>query len=93
MDLVTAHGIEKSKVFLVLVTKAYMTDKGHKNEIAYAKALGKPFALVIEEGVDLSDWFDGCDVIGRVTFDRNNFNNKQVGDWLKSLLKRPDIGK
>lgn len=87
MDLVTAHGIEESNVFLAIVTEAYMAEKDHRNEIAYAKALGKPFALAIEQGVDLGDWFDGCDVIGRITFDRNNLNEKRIEDWLKSLKR------
>jgi len=85
MDLATAHGIEESGVFLALVTESYMGEGQHRDEIAYGKALGKPFALAIEKGVDPGNWFDGCNVIGRITFDRDNLDDKRIGDWLKSL--------
>lgn len=85
MNPATARGIEGSDIFLALVTKAYMREGQHKDEIAYAKALGKPFALAIEKGVDPGSLFDGCNVIGRVRFDRDNLDDKQIGDWLKGL--------
>lgn len=85
MDLATAQGIEESDFLFAIVTEAYMAEKHHRDEIAYAKALGKPFALAIEKGVDPGDWFDGCNVIGRITFDRDNLNDKRIGDWLTSL--------
>ena len=85
MDLATAHGIEESDIFLCLVTKSYMAEGQHRDEIAYAKALGKPFALAIEKGVDPGNWLDGCNVIGKITFDRDNLADKRIGDWLKSL--------
>ena len=92
MDRVTAHGIEESDFFLALVTKTYMGEGQRREEIAYAKALGKPFALVIEKGIDPGNWFDGCNVIGRITFDRDTFfDDKQIADWLKSL--RDDLAK
>ena len=85
MDRVTAHGIEESDFFLAIVTKSYMGEGQHREEIAYAKALGKPFALAIEKGIDPGNRFDGCNVIGRITFDRDNFDDKQIADWIKSL--------
>ena len=92
MDLATAHEIEEADFFLALVTRYWITELWHRDEIAYAKTLGKPFALAIEKGVDPGDWFDGCNVIGRVTFDRDHLNDKRIDDWLESvrdsLLKR-----
>lgn len=85
MNLATAHGIEGSHLYFAIVTKAFMAEKGKRDEISYAKALGKPFALAIEKGVDPGSWFDGCNVIGRITFDRGNLNQKQIADWLKSM--------
>ena len=86
MNSATARGIEESDFFLALVTEAFMAEEGQrKEEIAYAKALGKPFALAIEKGVDPGNWFDGCNVIGRITFDRDKLDDKQIDDWLKGL--------
>jgi len=85
MNLATAHEIEKSDIFLALVTKAYMGEGQHKDEIAYAKALRKPFVLAIEKGVDPGNLFDGCNVIGRITFDRDKYDSTQIADWLRSL--------
>lgn len=55
MDLATAHGIEESDFFFAIVTEAYMREGQHRDEITYAKALGKPFALAIEKGI-VADW-------------------------------------
>lgn len=86
MDLVTARGIEKSDIFFAIVTKYWMAESWHKDEIAYAKALGKPFALAIEKDVDPGNLFDGCNVIGRITFDRDNISDtKRIADWVKNL--------
>lgn len=85
MNPATARGIEESDIFLALVTEAYMGEEQRKDEIAYGKALGKPFALAIEKGVDPGSLFDGCNVIGRITFDRHNLDDKQIGEWLKGL--------
>lgn len=85
MNPATARGIEESDIFLALVTEAYMGEEQHKEEIAYAKALGKPFALAVEKEVDPGSLFDGCNVIGRRMFDRDNLGDKQFGDWLKGL--------
>ncbi|GAI46077.1 unnamed protein product [marine sediment metagenome] len=70
---------------LALVTRHWIMEPWHKDEIAYAKALGKPFALAIEKGIDPGNWFDGCNVIDRITFDRDNLNDKGITDWLKSV--------
>ncbi len=85
MDLATAHGIEESDFFFAIVTKHWIMEPRHKDEIAYGKALGKPFALAIEKGVDPGNWFDDCNVIGRITFDRDNLNDKRIADWLKGV--------
>ena len=85
MNLATARGIEESDIFIALVTKTFMAEEGRHEEVVYAKALGKPFALAIEKGVDPSNWFDGCNVIGRITFDRDKLDDKQIGDWIKGL--------
>jgi hypothetical protein len=85
MNPATAHEIEESEIFLALVTESYMEEGQHKDEIAYAKALGKPFALAIEKGIDPGSLFDGCNVIGRIAFDRDNLGDEQIGDWLKGL--------
>ncbi len=85
MDLTTARGIEESDIYIALVTEAYMAEGQHKDEIAYAKALGKPFALAIEKGVDPGNLFDGCNVIGSVIFDADKLDDKQISDWLKGL--------
>lgn len=85
MNSATAHGIEESDFFLAIVTESYMREEQRKEEIAYGKALGKPFALAIEKGIDPGNLFDGCNVIGRLTFDRDNLDDKQIGDWLKGL--------
>ncbi len=49
MNSATARGIEGSDIFLALVTESYVAEGHHKDEIAYAKALEKPFALAIEK--------------------------------------------
>ena len=85
MNPATARGVEESDIFFALVTEAYMGGEQHKEKIAYAKALGKPFALAVEKEVDPGSLFDGCNVIGRLMFDRDNLDDKQIGDWLKGL--------
>lgn len=85
MNSATARGIEESDIFIALVTESYLAEGQHKDEIAYAKALGKPFALAIEKGVDPGNLFDGCNVIGSATFNRDKLATKQIGDWLKGL--------
>jgi len=91
MNLATAHRVEESDLYLAIVTKAYMGEGQHREEIAYAKALGKPFALAIEKGIDPGNWFDGCNVIGRITFDLDKFDAKQIANWVSSL--RDDLAK
>ncbi len=89
MDSDTIAGIEESILFLAVVTEVYAKELEHKDEIAYAKTLGKPFALAIEKGVDPGDLFEGCNVIGRLEFDRGQMGAaqiaKKVNKWVAGL--------
>jgi len=88
VNLTTAHNIEGSDMFIAIVTRRWLTEPWHKDEIAYAKAMEQPFTLLIEEGAAPGNWFDGCNVVGRVTFNRDNPDSKQIESWLDSLRKR-----
>ena len=85
MDLVTAKEIEQSDMFFAIVTKYWIAEPWHKDEVDYARSLGKPFALAIEEGVAPGSLFDGCNIIGKTKFDRDNLNHEQLNNWVKGI--------
>jgi hypothetical protein len=94
VNLDNFRGVEETNLFLAMVTEGYISNPEVKGMIAYAKALDKPFALAIEEGVDLGNLFDGCNVVGTMRFSRGQepFEvAKEVNNWILELKKKLEL--
>jgi len=88
-DLISSsrEGIRESELFLALVTKNYVRsirdpdDEGHHlivEQIAYAKSLGKPAAILLEVSLTsedektVRDALEGMEIIGVFKFESGN---------------------
>ncbi len=86
MEIEIARGIESSDVFVAIVTPLWLSQPEHREEVRYAKALGKPFALAIEEGVSFGDIFSGCNIVGITTLNRESLEeDERLTQWVRSI--------
>ena len=65
------EGIERSHCYFCLLTPAFLRDAQCLAQAAYAVALGKPFAVIRQPGLDLPEDFEGATIIvsAEVDFD------------------------
>ena len=87
MNAETVKAIEESDIFFVIVTPSYLADPQCLEQIQYGKALKKPFALAIEEGLNVDDRFSGCDIVAVTTFNRDRFEQERnrLDEWVRNL--------
>jgi hypothetical protein len=85
------RGIDGSKVFVVLGTREYFEDASLFEQIAYAKKLKKPFAILLEKNANMPDNFlDEVEVYKIFPFDRDDndgLNNQltELVEWSKGF--------
>ena len=89
MEHTTKHhvdGLEKSEIFLAIITRHYVREPWHVKEAELVSALKKPMIAYVEKGVDWGEYrrFPWAKVI---EFDRDHFDIKEIGKELVSVLK------
>jgi len=64
------EGIRASKIFVALVTKAWLNDPRRRTELELAVSLGKPILLLVEEGLEVpAEVLRAATALWRVRYD------------------------
>ena len=75
LDADTKKAIEKSNVFLVVITKNWVQEPLRIQELEYAKNIGKPIVVVVFDDVDPEPYLKDAKVIALRRFDRKWFES------------------
>jgi hypothetical protein len=69
-DFVDKEAIEKSDVFLAIITKNWIQEPLRIEELEYAKSLGKLIAVAVLDGVNPEPYLKNAKIIAKRVFDR-----------------------
>ena len=69
-DFVDKEAIEKSDVFVAIMTKNWIQEPLRIQELEYAKSLGKPIAVAVFDGVNPEPYLKNAKVIAKRVFDK-----------------------
>lgn len=81
-----SDGLEKSEIFMAIITRDYVRESWHVKEAELVSALKKPMIACVEKGVDWEEYrrFPWAKVI---EFDRDHFDIKEIEKELVPVLK------
>jgi hypothetical protein len=75
LDVDRKKAIERSNVFLVVITKNWVQEPLRIQELEYAKSIGKPIAVAVFDNIDPEPYLKGAKVIALRRFDRKWFES------------------
>lgn len=86
LSLRTRQGIQRSRLFVCLVTPAWLTDAEAQAQSTYARHLGKPFRVLVAPDVHLpEDAFLGVTDLRLAPLGTPEEATAQIRAWIEEL--------